>query len=46
MVDALFGLTEVFPAELAADSIVRELVAGWLRALERHGVEQVLRELR
>jgi fructuronate reductase len=46
VVDALFGLAEVFPAELAADGTVRELVAGWLGALERHGVEAVLVELR
>jgi fructuronate reductase len=46
VVDALFGLSEVFPAELAADDTVREMVAGWLGALERHGVEQVLLELR
>jgi fructuronate reductase len=46
VVDALFGLTEVFPAELAADDTMRELVAGWLGALERHGVESVLVDLR
>lgn len=46
VVDALFGLTEVFPAELAGDGTVRELVAGWLGTLERHGVEPVLLELR
>jgi fructuronate reductase len=45
VVDALFGLAEVFPAELAADETVRELVAGWLGALERNGVEQVLLEV-
>jgi fructuronate reductase len=46
VVDALFGLSEVFPAELAGDDTVRELVAGWLGALERNGVEPVLLELR
>ncbi|MCW6004960.1 mannitol dehydrogenase family protein [Micromonospora sp. CPCC 205371] len=44
VVDALFGLTQVFPAELVGDDVVRELVAGWLTALEQHGVEQTLRE--
>jgi len=38
----LFGLTEIFPAELAADDEVREPVVEWLRALHRHGVEQTL----
>ncbi|MGI5213035.1 mannitol dehydrogenase family protein [Plantactinospora sp. CA-290183] len=42
VVDALFGLTEVFPAELAADDEVRELVVEWLTALDRHGVEKTL----
>ncbi|MDQ7910643.1 mannitol dehydrogenase family protein [Phytohabitans sp. ZYX-F-186] len=46
VVDALFGLSEVFPAEFAADGTVRELVAGWLAALDRHGVEATLLELR
>ncbi|BCB85570.1 mannitol dehydrogenase family protein [Phytohabitans suffuscus] len=46
VVDALFGLSEVFPAELAGDATVRELVAGWLGALERHGVEPLLADLR
>ncbi|MDG4791414.1 mannitol dehydrogenase family protein [Micromonospora sp. WMMD1102] len=40
--EALFGLTEVFPVELAADDEVRELVVGWLTALDRHGVERTL----
>ena len=40
--EALFGLTEIFPAELAADDEVREPVVEWLRALHRHGVEQTL----
>ncbi|MFK3985297.1 mannitol dehydrogenase family protein [Micromonospora sp. NPDC050397] len=39
VVDALFGLGEVFPAELADDEVVRELVLEWLTALDRHGVE-------
>jgi fructuronate reductase len=42
VVEALFGLTEVFPAELATDDTVRELVTTWLAALERHGVEATL----
>jgi fructuronate reductase len=46
VVDALFGLGEVFPAGLATDDTVRELVTGWLGALERHGVEAVLADLR
>jgi fructuronate reductase len=39
---ALFGLDAVFPAELAADDTVRELVVEWLTALDRHGVEATL----
>lgn len=42
VVDALFGLREVFPAELAADDEVRADVTGWLAALERHGVRATL----
>ncbi|MFY1674820.1 mannitol dehydrogenase family protein [Plantactinospora sp. WMMB334] len=42
VVAALFGLTEVFPAELTADDEVRELVVEWLTALDRHGVQKVL----
>ncbi|GFJ90941.1 hypothetical protein [Phytohabitans rumicis] len=42
MVDALFGLTEVFPAELTSDDTIRTLVAEWLAALTTHGVEAVL----
>jgi fructuronate reductase len=42
VVDALFALTEVFPAELAADDSVREDVTRWLTALDRHGVEATL----
>ncbi|MDG4768324.1 mannitol dehydrogenase family protein [Solwaraspora sp. WMMD406] len=40
--DALLGLTEVFPPELAADPVVRELVVTWLTALHRHGVAGTL----
>nr|WP_089248237.1 mannitol dehydrogenase family protein [Asanoa hainanensis] len=39
---ALFGLTEVFPAELAADEVVRTLVVDWLTELDKHGVESTL----
>ncbi|WP_433281105.1 mannitol dehydrogenase family protein [Micromonospora sp. CA-244673] len=42
VVDALFALREVFPAELAADDEVRADVTGWLTALERHGVRATL----
>jgi fructuronate reductase len=42
VVTALFGLTEVFPPELAADDEVRELVVEWLTALDRHGVAATL----
>ncbi|KKJ93566.1 mannitol dehydrogenase family protein [Micromonospora sp. HK10] len=42
VVDALFALREVFPAELAADDEVRADVTGWLAALERHGVRATL----
>ncbi|SCL54589.1 fructuronate reductase [Micromonospora eburnea] len=42
VVDALFALREVFPAELAADDEVRADVVGWLSALERHGVRATL----
>ncbi|WP_422772127.1 mannitol dehydrogenase family protein [Plantactinospora sp. WMMC1484] len=42
VVEALFGLTEVFPAELTADDEVRELVVEWLTALDRHGVQKLL----
>ena len=37
LVDALFGLGQVFPAELAGDDVVRDLVVGWLTDLARHG---------
>ncbi|GAA3341564.1 mannitol dehydrogenase family protein [Amorphoplanes nipponensis] len=40
--EALFGLDTVFPAELAADDTVRELVVGWLTELDKHGVEATL----
>lgn len=42
VVAALFGLSEVFPADLAADEEVRDLVVEWLTALSRHGVEATL----
>lgn len=35
---ALLGLRAVFPAELAADEVVRAEITGWLTALDRHGV--------
>jgi fructuronate reductase len=40
--EALFGLDMVFPAELAADEVVRSLVVEWLTALDKHGVEATL----
>jgi fructuronate reductase len=40
--EALFGLDTVFPAELAADDTVRDLVVEWLTALDKHGVEATL----
>ncbi|MFR9778062.1 mannitol dehydrogenase family protein [Micromonospora sp. MS34] len=42
VVDALFAVREVFPAELAADDEVRADVTGWLTALQRHGVRATL----
>ncbi|MGY0006174.1 mannitol dehydrogenase family protein [Micromonospora sp. I033] len=42
VVDALFALREVFPADLAADDEVRADVTGWLTDLERHGVRATL----
>jgi fructuronate reductase len=42
VVDALLGLTEIFPAGLATDEVVRELIIEWLTALSRHGVEATL----
>ncbi|MGV9764608.1 mannitol dehydrogenase family protein [Micromonospora tulbaghiae] len=42
VVDAVFALREVFPADLAADDEVRADVTGWLTALERHGVRSTL----
>lgn len=41
---ALFGIEQTFPPELAADPVVRDLVVGWLTALDRHGVSATLRE--
>jgi len=40
--EALFGLDAVFPAGLAADDTVRQLVVEWLTELDRHGVEATL----
>ncbi|MFE9955310.1 hypothetical protein [Micromonospora sp. NPDC005299] len=42
VVDALFALREVFPADPAADDEVRADVTGWLSTLERHGVRATL----
>ncbi|PGH44503.1 mannitol dehydrogenase [Micromonospora sp. WMMA1996] len=42
VVDAVFAVREVFPADLAADDEVRADVTGWLTALERHGVRATL----
>ncbi|MGC4892487.1 mannitol dehydrogenase family protein [Micromonospora sp. DT31] len=42
VVDAVFAIREVFPADLAADDEVRADVTGWLTALERHGVRATL----
>jgi len=42
VVDALLGLSAVFPPELAADGVVRELIVTWLAALDKHGVEAIL----
>lgn len=41
-VDALLGLAQVFTPELAADPVVRDLVAGWMDALAKHGVTGTL----
>jgi fructuronate reductase len=40
--DVLFGLSTVFPAGLAQDTTVRELVVEWLTTLDRHGVPGAL----
>ncbi|MGC4806904.1 mannitol dehydrogenase family protein [Micromonospora sp. DT233] len=42
IVDALLGLREVFPAEVADDDAVRADVTDWLTALHRHGVAATL----
>lgn len=42
VVDAIFAVREVFPADLAADDEVRADVTGWLTALQRHGVRATL----
>jgi fructuronate reductase len=41
-VDALLGLDQVFPVELAQDGEVRELVSQWYADLAKHGVRRVL----
>jgi fructuronate reductase len=41
-VDALLGLDQIFPAELAADEVWRGLVDGWLIELDKHGVADLL----
>ncbi|MDX5460382.1 mannitol dehydrogenase family protein [Micromonospora tulbaghiae] len=46
VVDAVFAVREVFPADLAADEEVRADVTGWLTALERHGVRATLADAR
>jgi len=43
-VGAVLALSQVFPAELAADPVVRGLIRDWLDALTRHGVAETLRE--
>ncbi|MFB9235863.1 mannitol dehydrogenase family protein [Plantactinospora siamensis] len=40
--EALFGLAEVFPPELAGDDLLRAAVTGWLTELDRHGVAGTL----
>jgi fructuronate reductase len=42
VVAALFGLESVFPAEIAGDVVMRDLVEEWLTALDRHGVAGTL----
>ncbi|HLL65246.1 MAG TPA: mannitol dehydrogenase family protein [Micromonosporaceae bacterium] len=42
VVDALLGLSAVFPAELAQDDAFRAVVVEWLDALSRHGVATTL----
>jgi fructuronate reductase len=42
VVEALLSLDAVFPAALADDPVVRELVVDWLAALDRHGVAAVI----
>jgi fructuronate reductase len=41
-VDALLAIPAVFPADLAADPVVRKLLVDWLTALTDHGVEDTL----
>ncbi|HLV57419.1 MAG TPA: mannitol dehydrogenase family protein [Natronosporangium sp.] len=42
VVDALLGLDQIFPPELAGDPVVRQLLVGWLGELSRHGVRGTL----
>ena len=42
VVDALLGLSAVFPPELVEDETMRALLADWLTALGKHGVEATL----
>jgi fructuronate reductase len=42
VVDALLGLSAVFPAELAADPVARRLILDWYTDLSRHGVRDTL----
>jgi fructuronate reductase len=41
-VDALLQLDQVFSPELAEDPVIRQLIVGWLDALNRHGVAQTV----
>jgi fructuronate reductase len=41
-VDALLGLAEVFPAEMAGDGVIRKLIATWYADLARHGATAVI----
>jgi fructuronate reductase len=41
-VEEVFGLSAVFPPDLAGDDALKEEVRGWLTALTRHGVKDTL----
>lgn len=41
-VDALLGLDQVFPADLAGDGVTRSLIATWYADLARHGASAVV----